>query len=67
VSAKTSVFIATSIDGFISRENGSIDWLDRANRLVQKGEDCGYAEFMASIDALVMGRNTFELALTFGE
>ena len=65
--AKTSVFIATSLDGFISRLDGSIDWLDRANSLVPKSEDCGYAEFMASIDVLVMGRNTFELALTFGE
>ncbi len=67
MTAKTSVFIATSLDGFISRQDGSIDWLDHANSLVPKGEDCGYAEFMASIDVLVMGRNTFELALTFGE
>lgn len=62
-----SVFIATSVDGFIARRDGSIDWLNEANRLVPPGEDCGYAAHMASIDALVMGRNTFEQVLTFGE
>jgi dihydrofolate reductase len=61
------VFIATSLDGFISRADGSIDWLDRANTRVSKGEDCGYGEFMSSVDALVMGRHTFELAKSFGE
>ncbi len=65
MTAKTSVFVATSLDGFISRQDGSIDWLDRANSLVPQGEDCGYAAFMATVDVLVMGRNTFDLALTF--
>jgi dihydrofolate reductase len=62
-----SVFIATSLDGFIAREDGSIDWLQRANAVVPKGEDCGYKAFFDTIDVLVMGRNTFELALTFPE
>ena len=57
------VFIATSLDGFISRQDGSIDWLEQANRLVPPGEDCGYAAFMNSVDALVMGRATFETVL----
>jgi dihydrofolate reductase len=61
-----SVFIATSLDGFIARSDGEIDWLNEANRLVPSGEDCGFGEFMASVDALVMGRNTFEMALSFG-
>ena len=65
MSAKASVFIATSLDGFIARPDGSIDWLDEANAVVPSGEDCGYNEFMKSVDVLVMGRNTFELALTF--
>lgn len=65
--AKCSVFIATSLDGFISRTDGSIDWLDRANTRVPAGEDCGYKEFMSTIDALVMGRHTFELAKSFAE
>lgn len=64
---KCSVFIATSLDGFISRTDGSIDWLNKANAIVSEGEDCGYAQFMSSVDALIMGRNTFEQVLTFGE
>ena len=62
-----SVFIATSLDGFIARENGDIDWLNAANETVTKGEDCGYAVFMESVDVLVMGRNTYEQVLSFGE
>ena len=65
--AKCSVFIATSLDGFISRVDGSIDWLEEANSRVPKDEDCGYAEFMSSVDALVIGRHTFDLAKSFGE
>lgn len=65
--ATCSVFIATSLDGFISRTDGSIDWLDEANRRVPPGEDCGYGQFMSTVDALVMGRHTFELARSFGE
>ena len=63
---KCSVYVATSLDGFISRRDGSIDWLNHFNALVTKGEDLGYAQFMSSVDALVMGRNTFEQVLTFG-
>lgn len=59
------VFIATSLDGFIARADGSIDWLDAANAVVPPGEDMGYAAFMSSIDALVMGRSTFEMAMSF--
>lgn len=64
---KTSVFIATSLDGFIARPDGNIDWLNEANTVVPAGEDCGYMEFMDSVDVLVMGRSTFEQVLTFGE
>jgi len=64
---KVSVFIATSLDSFISRKDGSIDWLMKFNETVPVGEDCGYKEFMSSIDLIVMGRNTFEQVLTFGE
>jgi len=60
-----SVFIATSLDGFISRTDGNIDWLEQANLLKPDRDDCGYANFFATIDALVMGRNTFEQALKF--
>ena len=64
---KCSVFIATSLDGFIARTDGSINWLNEANALVPAGEDCGYVHFMSGMDALVLGRNTFEQVLTFGE
>src|SRR3954447_24399586 len=57
---KASVFIATSLDGFIARENGAFDWLP-ANP-----EPHGYDEFMASVDAIVIGRKTFETVLAFG-
>lgn len=64
---KCSVFIATSLDGFISRLDGSIDWLNAANGLVPEGEELGYRQFMSSVDAMVIGRNTFEQVLIFGE
>src|SRR6266446_2943950 len=57
---KASVFIATSLDGFIAREDGALDWLP-----VNGGEPHGYDEFMATVDALVIGRKTFETVLTF--
>jgi dihydrofolate reductase len=61
---KISVYIATSLDGFIARKNGGLDWLPPGN---DGGEDYGYAEFMSTVDHIVMGRNTFEKVLTFGE
>jgi dihydrofolate reductase len=60
-----SVFIATSLDGFIARESGAIDWLVDANASVPPGEDCGYAEFMSTIDVLVVGRHTYEQVAQF--
>ncbi|MDD1016992.1 dihydrofolate reductase family protein [Pseudomonas rubra] len=61
---KASVYIATSLDGFIARESGELDWLMVAT---SSSDDHGYAAYMATIDTLVMGRNTFEKILTFGE
>ncbi|MEP7380650.1 MAG: dihydrofolate reductase family protein [Gemmatimonadota bacterium] len=55
-----SVFIATSLDGFIARANGELDWLPHGS-----GEDHGYDAFMTSVDALVIGRKTYETALSF--
>jgi dihydrofolate reductase len=54
-----SVFVGTSLDGFIARPNDDLDWLPAGG-----GEPHGYDEFMASIDALVIGRKTFEKVLT---
>jgi dihydrofolate reductase len=62
---KVSVYIAASLDGFIARENGDIAWLDDP-RYAAPGEDFGYAAFNADVDALVMGRATYEKVLTFG-
>lgn len=55
-----SVFIGTSVDGFIARRNGSLDFLPPGG-----GEPHGYDEFIASVDALVIGRKTFETVLGF--
>src|SRR5260221_12960492 len=57
-----SVFVGTSIDGFIARPNGALDFLPEGG-----GEPHGYDEFMAGIDALVIGRKTFETVLAFPE
>jgi dihydrofolate reductase len=59
-----SVFIATSVDGFIAREDGTFDFLSLVE---QPEEDYGFADFFASVDALVIGRNTYETALAFEE
>lgn len=60
-----SVFIATSLDGFIAREDGAIDWLEQWSG--ESDEDYGYQAFMETVDILVMGRKTYEQVLTFGE
>lgn len=59
-----SVFIATSLDGFIARSDGSVDWLASVHR---EGEDYGYAEFVAGIDSVLLGRKTYETALAFAD
>jgi dihydrofolate reductase len=56
---KASVFIGTSLDGFIARANGDFDFLPPGG-----GEPHGYDEFMATVDGLVIGRKTFETVLT---
>jgi dihydrofolate reductase len=55
-----SIFIGTSLDGFIARHSGAFDFLPPGG-----GEPHGYDEFMAEIDALVIGRHTFETVLAF--
>lgn len=59
------VYIATSIDGYIATRDGGIEWLlEQPN---PTNSDYGYSEFISNIDALVMGRNSFEKVRTFGE
>lgn len=58
------LFIAASLDGYIARENHSLDWLDQLEHM--KDEDYGYAEFLESVDILLIGRKTYEEVLGFG-
>lgn len=60
---KNIVFIATSLDGYISDKNGGIDWLHSIPN--PDGIDMGYGDLMNRIDALIMGRNTYETVLNF--
>jgi dihydrofolate reductase len=57
---QASVFVGTSLDGFIARANGDLDFLPPGG-----GEPHGYDEFMATVDALVIGRHTFDTVLGF--
>jgi len=66
LSLKASAFFAASLDGYIARQDGSIDWLNDANAAIPEGEDCGYRALMDTVDTLVMGRNTHEQVLTLG-
>jgi dihydrofolate reductase len=61
-SMTVSVFIGTSVDGFIARLDGGLDFLPEGG-----GEPHGYNEFIATVDALVIGRKTFETVLAFPE
>ena len=57
---KVVLFIASSLDGYIARPSGDIDWLFT-------DQDYGYSEFFASVDTVLLGRKTYEQVLTFGE
>src|SRR4249919_152815 len=59
---KTYVYIGTSLDGFIAKEDGNLDWLVQFES--QEIHD-SYHEFISQIDAIVIGRGTFEKVLTF--
>lgn len=57
---KLSLFIATSLDGYIAKDNDNLDFL----KLVEKeGEDYGYAEFTVNIDTIILGRKTYDWVL----
>ena len=67
---KASVYIATTLDGFMARENGDLDWLPGSDDNPESqdiGDDFGFSEFMDSVDVLVMGRNTYEMVLSSGQ
>ncbi len=64
---KIYVFIATSIDGYIAKKNGDLDWLTTFSppTATDEDKDCGYSKFISSIDVLVMGRNSYETVAKF--
>lgn len=61
--SKNSVYIATSLDGYIADREGGLGWLEMVSD--KEGDDMGYGAFMERIDALVMGRKTFETVRSF--
>lgn len=63
---KCSVFIAASVDGFIARPDGDVDWLHDPRYTLPEQTDFGYQDFISTVDAIVMGRNSFEKVLSFG-
>jgi dihydrofolate reductase len=65
MSIRCSVFIAMSVDGFIARPDGETDWLHKPEYASAEGGGFGYTAFMSSIDAMVIGRKTFEKVLSF--
>lgn len=60
--AKIILYIAMSLDGYIAKEDGSVDWLENTGN----GEE-SYLEFYNTIDTIIMGRKTYDQVLTFGE
>lgn len=60
---KVRLYIATSLDGYIARTDHGLDWLPQGS----PDQDYGYADFLAGIDILVMGRKTWEQVKSFGE
>ncbi|QLH02953.1 dihydrofolate reductase [Nitrosopumilus cobalaminigenes] len=57
---KVLLYIATSLDGYIARENGDIDWLPESS-------ESSYDVFYKSIDTVMLGKTTYDQVLTFGE
>ena len=57
-------YVAASLDGYIATSDGGVEWLAPFEG---KGEDYGYSKFYSSVDAVLLGRNTYEQSLTFGE
>ena len=60
---KITYYVATSLDGFIAREDGDVTWLDDINIDIA---DTGYDDFFASIDGLIMGRGTYDFVFNYG-
>jgi dihydrofolate reductase len=63
---KVTAYFGASLDGFIAKKDGSIDWLNEIGSLAPEGEECGFQVFMESVDIMVMGRKTYEQVRGFG-
>lgn len=63
MSRKLILYIATSLDGYIAKEDGNLDFLSVVET---PGEDYGYADFLQGIDTVIWGRKTFDKVLSFG-
>jgi len=61
---KITYYVASTIDGYIAKEDGDVSWLEELNISM---EEAGYDEFYSTVDALVMGRNTYEMIVSFGQ
>lgn len=61
---KITYYVASSLDGYIAKEDGDVSWLEELDISM---EDTGYDEFYSTVDALVMGRKTYEMVVSFGQ
>ena len=61
---KITYYVASSLDGYIAKEDGDVSWLEELNISM---EDAGYNEFYSTVEALVMGRKTYEMIVSFGQ
>ncbi len=64
---KVSVYKVISVDGFIARNDGGLDWLREANATIPNGENSGFEAFMGPVDAMIMGRKTYQQVLSLGK
>lgn len=66
--SRITLYIATSVDGYIADADGGVDWLEAFQTAPDGDEDVeGFSEFFETVDCLVMGATTYEQVLTFGE
>jgi dihydrofolate reductase len=64
---KITLYIATSVDGYIADEDGGVTWLEEFEAAADDDDSEDFTAFFASVDCLVMGATTYEQVLTFGE